>query len=250
MWEKGLKVYVAPLNDLDTTTDTTSSHEDRQDEAPMSPHELTLVTPESHIDIEPPNCTLTLSRIDRAIDDIIEEAVIIESRTNIPTSAPIIKINSNPIKDHHKLVKTSTRRGRPTAEQTKRKDDLLKEFLEIVVTSKPKIQSIMSDKKLKKVITEEDVAVTIQNRKILIIQDELDKLDVNYVKYFDRDSLLQLKATLLTLKAAKTVCPICVNDVAINYSSAMGCDKCYLWHHLQCLKLQSASKNWTCLSCV
>ncbi len=41
-----------------------------------------------------------------------------------------------------------------------------------------------------------------------------------------------------------------VNDVPINYSSAMGCDKCYLWHYLDCLKLQSASKNWTCLSCL
>jgi hypothetical protein len=66
----------------------------------------------------------------------------------------------NPIEDDHVMCKQANRHGRPTAEQVKQNEDLLKQFLNIIVSNKPKIDAVFANKKAKKLINEEDVIVT------------------------------------------------------------------------------------------
>ena len=68
-------------------------------------------------------------------------------------------------------------------EQTKKKENLLKEFLSMVISYKSKINAIINNRKLKKVINEEDVIVNS-----LVQFSTLNDENINYMHYFYKDA--------------------------------------------------------------
>jgi len=147
------------------------------------------------------------------------------------------------------MCKQANRRGRPTAEQVKQKEDLLKQFLNIILSNKSKIDAVFANKKAKKLINEEDLIVSNLDRKLILLKNRLDEENIKYEQYFDKDALIQLNSIILTTKNIASNCPNCRELVKIDNSIAMGCDKCHVWFHLKCQNLKSAAKNWKCLSC-
>ena len=111
----------------------------------------------------------------------------------------------------------------------------------MIVPCTNKIESIMKNKKIKKIIQAEDLIVNSFNKKILILQKKLEILNINYTQYFDHDSILQLKSTLLTIKSIRSSCPQCKDNVEINESISIGCDNCNIWYHLKCLNIKSVT---------
>ncbi len=118
-----------------------------------------------------------------------------------------------------------------------------------MLSDKNKIESILADQKLKKVVNEEDLLITNLDPQILIFQDQLIEENIKFEQYFDHDALIQIKSSLLTIKNLSKNCSACQEVVKVDNSTAMGCNKCHVWFQLICLKLKSAIKNWKCVSC-
>jgi hypothetical protein len=87
-----------------------------------------------------------------------------------PVSAPSILIinRKNPILENNIMCKQVVRRGRPTNEQIEYKKNLLRQFLNSMLSVKNKIELILADQKLKKVVNGEDLLITNLDPQILI----------------------------------------------------------------------------------
>ena len=90
------------------------------------------------------------------------------SNEQVSLSPPSILIinRKNPIQDNNMMCKQVNRRGRPSKEQVESKKALLRQFLNLVVSNKNKIEEIITNPKSKRIIKEEDIIVTNFNRKI------------------------------------------------------------------------------------
>jgi hypothetical protein len=125
----------------------------------------------------------------------------IQDDTSVPVPSILIINRKNPILENNIMCKQVVRRGRPTNEQIEYKKNLLRQFLNSTLSNKTKIESILADQKLKKVVNEEDLLVTNLDPQILIFQDQLTEENIKFEQYFDHDALIQLKSTLLTIKS-------------------------------------------------
>ena len=271
MWESGIQVYVKPLN---TNIDMQNVEDDENEGCEEANEDNEVVNfNDDNNDIDDINETDDTSKTSSNINNLNNPTSSSEnnddltsqndnqilgtsSKSNDLNTAPsssssivIIKQKQNPIEDNMVMCKQVKSRGRPTLEQTKKKENLLKEFLSMVISDKSKINAIIGNRKLKKVINEEDVIINSLDRHLIIIRDQLNDENINYMQYFDKDASLQLNSMLLTIQSIKPICPNCREVVTVDNSNSMGCDKCKVWYHLKCLNLKSASKNWNCTTC-
>jgi hypothetical protein len=279
MWETGIQFYLKPISDnyqdehanddddSDHETCNNSFHYDYNYEKDMPPstsmdndnnhsnvssnHNSNASSSSSSFSSSTPSATssplepLTFSSTPSATFS----PPAIQDDTSVPVPSILIINRKNPILENNIMCKQVVRRGRPTNEQIEYKKNLLRQFLNSTLSNKTKIESILADQKLKKVVNEEDLLVTNLDPQILIFQDQLTEENIKFEQYFDHDALIQLKTTLLTIKSLSKNCPACQEVVKVDNSTAIGCNKCHVWFHLKCLKLKSAIKNWKCVSC-
>ena len=181
IWESHIQFYLKPIT-IDENNDDSNDENIDEDDSDERNYSMATTTPdfESNSSNEKTQQTTTSSNINIAQNPSITVSATTSSQpltsTKISenndekenqssaTETNILLIGNrkikNPIEDDHEMCKQANRRGRPTAEQVKQNEDLLKQFLNIIVSNKPKLDAVFANKKAKKLINEEDLIVT------------------------------------------------------------------------------------------